>query len=104
MPSRHLLLCELSHHRKNWLFAGNDHFGSVAATLYSLITSAERHRIDPQRYPTSVLTRIAAIPASQLSSLLPDDWKRRDTEAASVTSPTPPSTQMPLQPAPPGTS
>ncbi len=27
--------------RKNWLFAGNDRAGQTAATLYSLIASAE---------------------------------------------------------------
>ncbi len=33
--------------RKNWLFAGNDRAGQTAATLYSLIASAERHGVDP---------------------------------------------------------
>lgn len=60
--------------RKNWLFAGNDHFGAVAATLYSLIASAERHGLDPQRYLTSVLANIAATPVSQLTQFLPDSW------------------------------
>lgn len=69
--------------RKNWLFAGNDHFGSVAATLYSLIASAQRHGLDPQRYLTSVLVRIAAMP-DNVSSLLPDEWKRNDTGKASA--------------------
>src|SRR6202012_5704191 len=36
--------------RKNWLFAGNDRAGQTAATLYSLIASAERHGVEPQRY------------------------------------------------------
>ena len=38
--------------RENWLFAGNDRAGRTAATLYCLIASAERHGVDPQRYPT----------------------------------------------------
>jgi len=62
--------------RKNWLFAGNDHFGSVAATLYSLIASAERHGVDPQRYLTSVLANIAATPINDLHRFLPDVWSR----------------------------
>jgi len=61
--------------RKNWLFAGNDHFGGVAATLYSLIASAERHGLDPQRYLTAVLANIAATPVSQVGRLLPGVWK-----------------------------
>jgi YD repeat-containing protein len=36
--------------RKNRLFAGNDRAGQTAAMLYSLIASAERHGVDPQRY------------------------------------------------------
>jgi transposase len=61
--------------RKNWLFAGNDHFGGVAAMLYSLIASAERHGVDPQAYLTSVLAKIATTPISQLDQFLPDRWK-----------------------------
>jgi transposase len=63
--------------RKNWLFAGNDRAGGTAATLYSLIASAERHGVDPQRYLTSVLARIAATPAGELGQFLPDVWKRQ---------------------------
>jgi len=44
--------------RKNWLFAGHDYAGSTAARLYSLIASAERHGVDPQRYLTSVLAKL----------------------------------------------
>ena len=45
---------------------------SGTATLYSLIASAERHGIDPQRYLTGVLARIASLPVSQLEKLLPE--------------------------------
>lgn len=61
--------------RKNWLFAGNDRAGQTAATLYSLIASAERHGIDPQRYLTSVLAKITSTPAGELEQFLPDVWK-----------------------------
>jgi transposase len=61
--------------RKNWLFAGHDVAAQRAATLYSLIASAERHGVDPQRYLTSVLARIAATPITQLDQFLPDRWK-----------------------------
>jgi len=62
--------------RKNWLFAGNDWAGQTAATLYTLIASAERHGVDPQRYLTSVLAKIASTPAGELGQFLPDVWKR----------------------------
>lgn len=61
--------------RKNWLFAGNDHCGSVAATLYSLIASAERHGLDPQAYLTGVLAQIASMPVNRVGRFLPDAWK-----------------------------
>jgi hypothetical protein len=64
--------------RKNWLFAGNDRAGHTAATLYSLIASAERHALDPQAYLTSILAQIATTPISQLEQFLPDRWKARE--------------------------
>jgi transposase len=70
--------------RKNWLFAGNDQAGQTAAALYSLIASAERHGIDPQRYLTSVLAKIASTAKNELDQFLPDVWK-----AESATEPQP---------------
>jgi len=61
--------------RKNWLFAGNDAAAAHAATLYSLIASAERHGLDPQAYLTGVLANIAQTPHTQLDQFLPDCWK-----------------------------
>ena len=71
--------------RKNWLFAGNDRAGGTAALLYSLIASAERHELDPQRYLTSILARLPGLPSSDLGKLLPDAWKRADVTAATAT-------------------
>jgi transposase len=64
--------------RKNWLFAGNDAAGGTAARLYSLVASAERNGLDPQRYLTSVLAQLPGLPESDLHLLLPDEWKRAD--------------------------
>jgi hypothetical protein len=64
--------------RKNWLFAGNDKAGETAAVLYSLIASAERHGVDPQRYLTSVLAKLPFTPEGELEQFLPDVWKRED--------------------------
>lgn len=61
--------------RKNWLFAGNDKAAAHAATLYSLIASAERHGLDPQAYLTGVLANIAQTPITQLDQFLPDVWR-----------------------------
>jgi len=61
--------------RRNWLFAGNDAAARHAATLYSLIASAERHGLDPQAYLTGVLASIAQTPITQLDQFLPNAWK-----------------------------
>jgi len=64
--------------RKNWLFAGNDHFGQVSAILYTLIASALRHGLNPQAYLMSVLAKIGQTPMSELKQFLPDIWKAED--------------------------
>jgi transposase len=61
--------------RKNWLFAGHDQAAENHARLWSLIASAERHGVDPQRYLTSVLAKIGTTPAGELAQFLPDIWK-----------------------------
>ena len=61
--------------RKNWLFAGSDNGGRTAATLFSVIATCQRHRVEPMTYLRDVLTRIAAMPVSQLGTLLPDRWQ-----------------------------
>ena len=75
--------------RKNWLFAGSDAAGQVAACWYSLIASAERHGVDPQHYLTSVLAQLPTATDSSLPRLLPDAWQR-DLAAAVAESAPPP--------------
>ncbi len=62
--------------RKNWLFAGTDYAGGTAARLWSLIASAERHSLDPQRYLTGILARLPGASASDLGHFLPDAWAK----------------------------
>ncbi len=64
--------------RKNWLFAGNDRAGETTALLYTLIASAERHGVDPQRYLTSVFAKLPFTPEEELDQFLPDVWKRAE--------------------------
>jgi transposase len=64
--------------RKNWLFAGHDLAAQHHATLWSLIASAERCGVDPQRYLTSVLAKLPFTPAHELDQFLPDVWKNED--------------------------
>ena len=59
--------------RKNWLFAGSDSGGERAAALYSLLGSARLNGLDPERYLSTVLGRIAEHPINRVDELLP--WK-----------------------------
>ncbi len=64
--------------RKNWLFAGTDEAGQSHARLWTLIASAERHGLCPQRYLASVLAKIGQAKLSELGQFLPDAWKAQD--------------------------
>jgi transposase len=64
--------------RKNYLFAGSDAGGHRAAAMYSLIQTAKLNGLDPQRYLTDVLARIADHPARQIAELLPWHWHPAD--------------------------
>ena len=65
--------------RKNSLFVGNERGGQSAAILASITSTCKRHDIDPQRYLTQLLVHLPDTPTSQLSSWLPDKWKKRDS-------------------------
>ena len=60
--------------RKNYLFVGSDRGGRTAATLYSLVGSCKRHRVDPFAYLKDVLERLPPHPVDRLGELLPDAW------------------------------
>jgi len=64
--------------RKNWLFAGNDAAAENAARLWSLIASCDRHKLDPQRYLTSVFAKIGQTPREELEQFLPDVWSKEN--------------------------
>jgi len=61
--------------RKNWLFTGNQRAGEAAATMFSLITSADRNGLDPLAYLTDVFRDLPATPMSQVGQFLPDRWQ-----------------------------
>lgn len=61
--------------RKNWLFAGSEQGGRVAAVFYTLIESAKRHGLNVFDYLADVMRRLPGLPRRQLAQLLPDQWK-----------------------------
>jgi transposase len=57
--------------RKNWLFAGSDEGGIRAARLYSLISSAKRHGLEPFSYLRDLFRRLPSHPSERLHELTP---------------------------------
>lgn len=64
--------------RKNWLFAGSAGGARTAATLFTVASSCQRHKIDVFAYLRDILKRLAHNPQpgpEQLRDWLPDRWK-----------------------------
>jgi transposase len=57
--------------RRNWTFAGSDTGGERAVAIYSLITTAKLHGLDPEAHLRHVLKRIASHPVNHVHELLP---------------------------------
>lgn len=66
--------------RKNWLFIGSEQAGPRAATLYTLLAGAKRHRIEPWTYLRDLLLRLHG-DQCDLDALLPDRWAAAHPEA-----------------------
>lgn len=64
----------LSLGRKNYLFAGSDHGGRRAATVYTILETAGMNGLDPEAYLADILARIADHPANRIDELLPWTW------------------------------
>jgi transposase len=63
--------------RKNHLFAGHDEGGCSWASIASLVGTCRMDDIEPLRYLTSTLERIAnGYPQSRLDELLSEPFKR----------------------------
>ena len=61
--------------KKNWLFIGHPDAGWRSATIYSVIVSCRRRGIDPWVYLRDVLTRLPGMKQSELTTVLPRNWK-----------------------------
>ena len=61
--------------RKNFLFVGHEDAGDNLAALYTLVATAEAHRLNPFDYLRDVLLRVSSHPAADIDALLPHRWK-----------------------------
>jgi len=66
--------------RKNWLFVGSADGGRVAASMYTLVSSAARHHVDVWAYVNDVLRQLAS-GLTDYESLLPDVWREHHPES-----------------------
>jgi transposase len=57
--------------RKNYLFMGSERGGKSAAVAYTLIETAKLNGVDPQKWLTDVLSRIADHKINRIDELLP---------------------------------
>jgi len=71
IAERALRLCAIG--RKNWMFLGSDKGGETAATCFSILAGAKRHRIEPFAYVRDLLIALSSDKVV-LNSLLPDVW------------------------------
>jgi transposase len=71
IAERTMRLCAIG--RKNWLFVGSDRGGKTAATCFSILAGAKRHRIEPFAYVRDLLVALST-GDPDWSSLLPDVW------------------------------
>ncbi len=63
--------------RKNYLFMGSERGGKSAAVVYTLIETAKLNGIDPQKWLTDVLARIADHKINRIDELLPWNWNNQ---------------------------
>lgn len=65
--------------RKNWLFAGSHAGARRAALIFSLVSTAKLHEVEPFAYLRDVLARINDHPHKQIEDLLPPNWKAQSS-------------------------
>ena len=68
--------------RRSWTFAGSDRGADRCAFMLTLINTAKLNDIDPQAWLADVLARIADLPSSRLSELLPWNWPQPSARLA----------------------
>jgi len=63
--------------RKNYLFAGSHDAAGRAALIYSLVTTAKHHEVNPTQYLEFLIRNISDYPYHKLADLLPQNWKTK---------------------------
>ncbi|HEX8675587.1 MAG TPA: IS66 family transposase [Segetibacter sp.] len=66
--------------RKNYLFAGSHEAAQRAAMIYSLFATCRLHGINPYHWLKDVLERMHLYTINNIAELLPQNWKKQETE------------------------
>ena len=62
--------------RKAWLFCGSDDHAKSTAALFSIVSSARLHNLDPEEYLRCLIRLVPLWPAERLIELSPLFWNR----------------------------
>ena len=62
--------------RKAWLFCGSDDHAKSTAALFSLVTSARLHNLDPEEYLRCLVRLVPLWPVERMLELSPLFWKQ----------------------------
>ena len=62
--------------RKNYLFAGSHSAAQRASMIYSLLSTAKLHQIEPFEWLKSVIKAIPDHPINRIEGLLPQNWDK----------------------------
>jgi hypothetical protein len=61
--------------RRRWLFIGHPDAGWRSAVAYTILVSCRRRHINPEAYLKDGLRPLLALKITEISSLLPANWK-----------------------------
>jgi len=61
--------------RKNYMFIGSHRFAKIAAMIYSLVSIAKSHNIDPFVYIKDILTQFPQIKNAEIENFMIPQWK-----------------------------
>ena len=64
--------------RDNFRWVGNDKAGENLAMLQTVVHTCVANGVNPQKYLTDVLIRLASHPADAIDELLPMNWTPAD--------------------------
>lgn len=65
--------------RRNWLFTGSETGGQNLAILFSFAATCKANGVNYRQWLEDILIRINTTPASQIDSLLPQNWDLQPT-------------------------